>query len=323
LTGELNLQVNEPEARIWVDGEEVGRSSYRSVLPAGRRHVRVERPGFDPFDAWIEVEAGQVHAETIALRPTVAVLEAPTVAPDVENSNRLYGGLSLLGVLEPMGAGTPFESACDTLGATRCDADTPLGAGLGAYVGWFLDPLGLELALMGTAHVQEANVTFDGVNGSDINPVVATPEREEHFVIGRFGGGGAVRARFAYSAKIFRLWIAAGPGLVYRTMVFRRTTEAANGDTSTVAQPWIDYWSPLLSLEAGVQLRVTPTFGLSLGVTSWLESAGEDAKSRARNDTFLVNSKDEPTARQATPAYDLARGPQWFIGPMLGFNFGL
>jgi hypothetical protein len=34
--------------------------------------------------------------------------------------------------------------------------------------------------------------------------------------------------------------------------------------------------------------------------------------------------KDEKTApqQQATPAYDMASGIQWFLGPYLGLSFG-
>jgi hypothetical protein len=321
-SAELNIQVGSEQAQIWIDRELVGRGSSHSVLPAGRHHVRVENAGFDPFDGWVDLEAGQIRGETISLRRSVAVVTPPPVI-ELHSAEGVYGGVSILGVIQPASAGTPFEDACDTLGATTCDATSPLGAGLSGYVGWFLDPMGLEIALMGTAHVQTAEAQFDGEHGSEINPVVAAPEREEKFTIGRFGGAAALRGRVAYSTRVVRLWLAVGPGIAYRTMAFERKTETTAGDTSRVGQAWVNYWSPLLSLEAGVELRLTRSFGLSLGVTSWLENAGEMARTRARNDVALVDADKNPTALQSTPGYDLARGPQWFIGPLLGFNFGL
>jgi hypothetical protein len=243
-------------------------------------------------------------------------------APEARSLDGLYGGIALFGAFEPSGAGSTFDDACNTTGATSCSPKSPIGAGLTGYFGWLFDPLGLELALLASAHVDEPSAYFDGVHGSEINPLVAAPERTEKFTVGRFGGGAAIRGRLWFTLPNIRFTVAAGPGLAYRNIVFRRETTAEGGFSSNIAGSDISYFSPMVSLEAGAQLLVGKSFGLNLGIMSWFENASDNAKSKARTDTVLFKDEDTPPQQQATPAYDMASGTQWFLGPYLGVSFG-
>jgi hypothetical protein len=321
-SGELNIRIGDEQGTLYVDGQEVGQGSYRGTVPAGRHQLRVTRPGYEPYEAWVEVEAGQVRSETVSLRQSVVEVVPHGTSPEARSLDGLYGGLALFGAFQPSGAGTTFDDACDTTGATSCAPKSPIGAGITGYIGWLFDPLGLELGLLGSAHVDEPSTYFDGVHGSDINPLVAAPERDEKFTIGRFGGGAAIRGRLWYSLSRVRFTVAAGPGLAYRHIVFRRETTATNGYSSEHAGSDISYFSPMLSLEAGAQFLVGKSFGLTVGFLSWFENAGDDAKSDARTDTVLFRDEKSVPLQQATPAYDLANGVQWFIGPYLGLSFG-
>jgi hypothetical protein len=320
--GELNVRTSDEQGTLFIDGREVGQGSFRGAIPPGRHQLRVTRPGYETFEAWLDIEPGQVRAETVSLRQSVQEVVPAASPPDPGTKDGLYGGLQLFGAFQPSGAGTTFEDACDTTGATSCSPGGPLGAGLSGYLGWLFDPLGLELGLFGSAHVEESSASFDGVNGSEINPIVASPAREEKFTIGRFGGGASVRGRLWYSTPRVRFTVAAGPGLLFRSMAFERETEAVNGFTGRIAESGIDYLSPMLSLEAGAELRVSRTLALSLGVLSWFETASDNGKSAQRTDTVLLPEDDTPPVPHATPAYDLANGTQWFIGPYLGLAFG-
>ena len=104
--------------------------------------------------------------------------------------------------------------------------------------------------------------------------------------------------------------------------MFRRETTAVGGFSSNTAGSNISYFSPMLSLEAGAQLMVGKSFGLTLGLMSWFETASDNARSEARTDTVLFKDDKTPPQQQATPAYDMATGMQWFLGPYLGLSFG-
>lgn len=321
--GELNVRVGDEQGTLFVDGREVGQGSYRGTVSAGRHQLRVTRPGYEPYEAWVDVEAGQVRSETVSLRQSVVEMTDSFAATKTERSlDGLYGGVHLFGAFQPSGAGTTFEDACDTTGASSCSPKSPLGAGLNGYIGWLFEPLGLELALMGSAQVEEPSASFDGVHGSEINPLVASPAREEKFTIGRFGGGAAIRARLWYNLPLIRFTVAAGPGLAYRNLAFERETTTPDGYTGHIADAGIAYFSPMLSLEGGAIVMLGRSLGLSFGVMSWFETASDNAKSEARTDELLFRDSKSPPLPQATPSYDLANGPQWFFGPYLGLSFG-
>ena len=57
------------------------------------------------------------------------------------------------------------------------------------------------------------------MTGSDINPLVASPAREEAFTIGRVGGGGALRLRVLVPIDRFRVTGALGAGMAYRHLL--------------------------------------------------------------------------------------------------------
>jgi hypothetical protein len=235
----------------------------------------------------------------------------------------MYGGVLLLAAFSPGGSGSTPAGACDTTGATRCSPGSVLGGGLSGYVGWFFEPLGLEVALFGAGDVVQPVASFDGVTGSEINPILARPARDEEFTIGRVGGGAALRARFVHAVSRYRFTAALGPGLMYRALLMRRSTQSPDGYTGEFTDTQASYLSPMLSLELGAHVQLGAGTALSLGVTSWFEHAGDDAKTESSNSTYLY--RDGGTARvvQATPEYAVASGAQWLIGPFVGLQFGL
>jgi PEGA domain-containing protein len=320
--GELNVREQSEQASIYVDDELVGTGTFRGKVAPGRHRLRVTQPGFQSYETLVEVLPGQVHTETVALRQSVLGQAGVSSWTETPEADGLYGGVQLFAAFQPSGSGTTFEDACDTTGATSCDPGSPIGGGLAGYIGWMFTPLGLELALLLSGDVVQPEATFDGVTGSEINPILAAPARVESFNIGRVGGGAVLRARFTYAVSRFRLTAAAGPGLAYRYLALTRDTEAADGSTSEVASTGASYVSPMLSLEVAGQLRLGSKTALALGIVSWFEHAGDDVKSEARNNTVLFSPAGVPVAPQATPEYDMANGPQWFIGPFLGLAFG-
>jgi hypothetical protein len=318
--GSLEVRVETVKGEIFVDGEKVGEGTYKGELSVGEHQLRVTAKGYQPFEKAVTIVAGEVTAETVELRKATA----GEVKEDIERPwtfDGLYGGLQFIGMFGPAGSGNTLENACDVTGATSCDGGLPMGGGIGGYIGYAFAPVGLELLILGGGDIHRPHATFDGVTSSEVNPLVAQPARDEDFIIGRFGGGGAIRLRLLHPIDRFRITGAIGAGLAYRHMLLGRDGAAANGATSSVSPEGDGYLTGVLSVEVAAQVLLGGTTALALGFNMWLEHAGDGVATPADNNVFLIKDGEVP-APHATPAYDMASGTQLFIGPFLGLHFG-
>lgn len=324
--GRLEVRVEGGSGTIYIDGEKVGAGSFEGALAAGTHTLRVEEEGYEPYEAEVEVVAGDLRAETVTLRKKAAGQieppETPGESTDDPEHDGLYGGVQLAGAFLPAGAGSAFDDDCRTVGATRCSAGTTLGGALGLYIGYAFDPIGLELYARGSGDITEPTASFDGITGSDINPLLASPAREESFTVGRVGGGGAIRLRLLFPFEPLRVTTAIGGGLAYRQFLFARDTVAADGATGSVAPDVDGYLSGVLSVEVAAQLSVSESVALALGLDLWLEHAGDGVDSAPERESFLTGGSSGLPAPQATPAYGLATSTQLYLGPFLGLQFG-
>jgi hypothetical protein len=321
-TAQLRIQVEGEKGEISVDGETVGKGKYVGQLQPGRHSVRVTREGYEAYEKEMFLSAGEVRSESVTLKQTVGDVAAPGEEPASLALDGIYGGVQVLAAFVPQGSGTTFENACDSIGASDCSPGSVTAGGLSGYLGYMLDPVGIELAVLLTGDFSGPSATFDGVVGSEINPVVAEPARTETFTIGGFGGAAMARVRVATKVSRFRFDFAAGPGIAYRAFAMKRDTEAEDGRTGFYSDIGASYVSALLSLEASVGYELGGSTSISLGVTSWFEHAGDDTTSRPEERSVLTAIDGQAPTPHATPSYDLANGPQWFIGPFLGLAFG-
>ncbi len=319
--GTLEVRTEMPKSKISVDGKEVGTGSYTGELPAGEHDISVALDGYATATKKVTVVAGEVVAETITLRKaTAGAVVDKTEAP--WSFNGLYGGFQLAGMFEPTGSGNTLEDACAVTGATSCESGNPMGGAIAGYIGYAFSPIGLELFLLGGGDLVEPSATFDGVTGSEINPLVAQPAREESFIIGRFGGGGAARLRVLVPIDRFRITGAVGAGLAYRHMLLGRDTVAENGATSSTGNDDGEgYLTGVLSVEVAAQVLMAGTTSFVVGAALWLEHAGDGVTTPGEGNVFLTKDGEIP-APQATPSYEMASGTQFFIGPFLGLHFG-
>jgi len=319
--GTLEVRALPEEAQVSVDGQPAAKAPLRVEVAEGEHEITVTLDGYETVKKKVKVGAGEVFVETISLRKATA----GAVVEKIEKPwsfNGLYGGVQLIGMFEPAGSGNTLETSCDVTGATSCESGTPMGGGLGGFIGWAFAPIGLELFILGAGDAVFPKASFDGTTGSEINPLVASPAREEEFVIARFGGGGAARIRLLFPIDRFRITGAIGAGLAYRHMLLGRDTTAENGATSSVgAEGGEGYLSGVLSIDLGGQVLIAGTTSFMLGASLWLEHAGDGVPTAARDDILLTKDGEIP-APQATPSYDMAAGTQVFIGPYVGFQFG-
>lgn len=319
--GKLEVRTDPEKARVEIDGEAAGTAPVSRDLPAGEHRVVVKAEGYETVSKTVTVAAGEVFVETVTLRKATA----GTVVEKIEQPwsfNGLYGGFQLVGMFEPGGSGNTIEDSCEVTGATSCESGMPMGGGLGGFIGWAFAPVGLEVFLLGAGDVVQPKASFDGATGSDINPLVSSPAREEEFVIGRFGGGGAARIRLLFPVDIFRFTGAIGAGLAYRHLLLGRDTVAENGAESSTGNEGGDgYLTGVLSVDLGAEVVLVGSSAFMIGASLWLEHAGDGVTTPSRNDVFLTKDGAVP-APQATPSYAMASGTQVFIGPYLGFFFG-
>ncbi len=319
--GSLEIRTEHPKAKIAVDGGTPTEGNFKGELEDGEHEYTITLDGYQTVTKKITVAAGEVIVETVTLRKATAGSVAEKF--DVPWSfNGVYGGFQLVGMFEPTGSGNTLQSSCPVTGATSCEASGPMGGAIAGYVGYAFDPIGLEVFLLGGGDITEPSASFDGVTGSEVNPLVAAPAREEAFTIGRFGGGGAARLRLLFPVDRFRFTGAVGAGVAYRHMLLARETVAENGATSSTGNDdGTGYVTGVLSVELAAQVLMAGTSSFVVGFNLWLEHAGDGVATPAESDVFLTKDGEIP-APQATPAYDMASGTQLFLGPFLGFHFG-
>ena len=103
------------------------------------------------------------------------------------------------------------------------------------------------------------------------------------------------------------------------------TTDGTNRQDvfSPTESQGISYLSPAITAEAAIHLRVTQTVAFSLGMLMWAEHASASSTTTqppaSVREVAATNQVPSPIA---TPAYHLATGPQVFLGPFLGMEFG-
>lgn len=320
LTGKIEVRIKDEEGSVFIDGEKVGDGNWSGEIPIGEHELKVTRPGYEPFEKTIRVAADDVQVETVVLRKAA---EGDTLAEEDEGDwsfDGLYGGIKLSGSFFPIGTGNSLEDSCDALGATRCDSGFTGGGSLGGYIGYAFAPLGFEALLLAGGDVASPSATFDGVTGSEINPLVAAPARDESFTIGRVGGGGALRIRVLVPIDRFRVTGAVGAGMAYRHMLLARNTTADSGATNKYTDN-LGYITPVLSMELAGQVRIAGNTALAVGLDLWLEHAPSSTRSEPSGEQVLVTEGEIPSPL-FTPAYDLATGTQLYLGPFVGLQFG-
>jgi hypothetical protein len=321
-TARLEVKTSDAKGIIFLDGKPVAEGQFRGDIPAGAHLLEVKREGFDTYAKQIDLGDKQTYAETVTLtRPG-----GDAVGPAVEGERLLqgiYGGFGLTGVYLASGLGSELESRCSALGASKCDTPSSYGAGTFGYVGYTWNPIGFEVMLGGLFDGVTQRATFDGNTSSGQNPLVATPPRNERFTFIRFGGLGAIRARATMQNQHVRGSIAAGLGLSYKLMTMERKTTTADGTNMQdgyVPDP-VSYFSPAITVDASVQLRLGQTTSIALGFLVWAENAGTSTKTPADPKRFLGGGTGTP-APISTPEYHLASDAQIFIGPYIGMQFG-
>ncbi len=313
----VSVTTSDGKGVIYLDGVVKGEGTFKGDVAPGPHSVVVSRDGYQRFEKTLTLAEQQTWAETVTLSQTPSA-NAGTGEAD-HPYNGLYGGFGLAGMFGVGGMGTELETNCTTLGAATCNTPNAIGGGAFGYLGYTWDPVGFELVIAGMADQAKQSATFLATPGSSTNTIspAANPARTEDFSFLRIGVMGAIRARVAFQSHLLRGTISAGPGLSYRLMQMERdatATQSGKALDKYVPDP-VGYVSPGISADASLQIRLSPATAIAVGVTFWADNA-----SIAGNNASPPSPGHNPLI--PTPGYNIASGPQVYIGPFVGMHFG-
>jgi hypothetical protein len=320
----LVLHTSDGKGLITVDGVAAGEGAYSGDVTSGEHTFSVTRDGFKPATKTVTLGANETWAETVTLEP-IAVTVTTTTSGERPYEG-IYGGFGLAGALGVGGQGTELETNCDTLGATSCDTPSPTGGALFGYVGYTWNPVGFEVMLAGIADQTQQEAHFNGTGGTSGNLPFSDPARDEKFNFVRVGGIGAIRVRASTQGRLWRLTAAGGVGVSYRQlwMARRATATDGSGRIDGYFPSSEGYASPALTLEGAFQYRLSQTIAISVGLEMWADNAsiGGDVDSPPSPGHALVAPGNPTPAPIPTPEYHYATGPQVFLLPFIGMQFG-
>jgi len=327
----IQVRTNDGKGLIYIDSTVKGEGAFSGDVTPGPHTIVVTRDGYDRYEKSLTLGANETSAETVTLKPVASV--GASAASAERKIEGIYGGFGLMGLFGVGGMGTELETNCSTLGAASCSTPSPAGGGGFGYVGWTWDPVGFEVMLGGGADTTQQTAHFTGIAPSGAALPATNPARNETFTFVRAGGLGAFRVRATFQGNVIRGTVAAGLGFSYKLMLMKRdaTTTAEQPQLSTTYVPsTVSYVSPALTLEAAIHFRASPTIAIALGLELWAENAsiaGTNSVPAGQpeplgNLNSGANGSNAPLQAIPTPAYHLATGPQVFLGPFLGMQFG-
>lgn len=324
--GHVQITTSDGKGLIYLDGVVKGEGKFTADVPAGPHTVTVSRDGYQRFEKTMTLAERQTWAETVTLSQVAAAADQGGQAAHAYQG--LYGGFGLAGLFGVGGMGTTIETDCTTLGAATCSTPNTVGGGAFGYLGYTWDPVGFEFMIAGMGDGVSQSATYQATQqksaASSVLPA-ATPARTETFQFLRIGGVAAIRARVGFQSHLLRGTVSAGPGVSYRAMQMQRSAQANDGSgrSDTYAPGAVAYLSPALAADGSLQIRLGETTSIAVGVMFVADNAsiaGSNSAAPSSTHHFLGTSSNAVPI--PTPGYNLATGPQVYIGPFLGMQFG-
>jgi len=313
-----------PTAQIMLDGKVVGTGVFTAEIPAGTHKLVVTREGYQRF----EDEVVLAERETVARSVVLTLSDVVKTGGDDKSARKLegfYGGVGLMGVLLPAGNGSDPQTTCANKSATVTDCSNGIGSGGGLFffAGHHWDPIGLELLLGGSFDQQSTKIAYSGSNlgvGGGLGP---DPKRTEDFLIGRAGGFLLGRTRLSFQTNGVRGSFAVGVGASYRVSFLTRDTEGPAPLRDGFASNAVGSVSPALSLDGSIAPRLGERISLPIGIMMLAESPNAKIFGDQIPRTNPEGSRQlAPGVGLSTPSYQLAVGPQVYLGLYIAIMFG-
>jgi hypothetical protein len=316
----VQIRTSDGKGLVFLDGVVKGEGAFEGDTAPGPHSVVVTREGYDRYEKPFTLGPRETMAETVTLHPTASATAAAAAANAERAFQGVYGGFGFTALFGVSGLGTDLETSCQNLGAASCDTPKPFGGGLYGYVGYTWDPVGFELFLAGEGDSTTQTAHFDGT-ATQFSSLTG----QEQFQYVRGGGLAALRARATASfGSLLRGTIAGGVGLSIKEMqMVRHATASATTGQDAYVPSLVQYVSPAITVEASLALRASSTIAVSLGLVMWADNASIAGKNYVPPSSGRkLYSTAGPAEPIDTPEYHLATGPQVFLGPQLGMEFG-
>ncbi|MBX3185903.1 MAG: PEGA domain-containing protein [Labilithrix sp.] len=319
----LKISTNDGKGLVYIDGKLVGEGTFSADVPAGQHTIKITREGYDPFEETIDLKDKETLSRSVTLT-LVSKIETGPLQKEARPLEGLYGGFGLMPVFQPGGASSSMQRSCES--ATKpaelsaCDSGWGgAGGGLNGFIGYHWDPVGIEL--FGGGQYDHSGNTLSWA-ASSVDPGIGPdPARTEAFDLHRIGAFGAARIRVTFQGEKLRFTFAAGVGLAFKAMILTRESQViANSAIRNVHVPdGQSYLSPLVSLEPTMHYRLGPHTSVGLGLAILIESPNSFNQIPT---TPQDGSLRLGPSGHTTPPYEMARGPQVFVGPTIGMMFG-
>jgi hypothetical protein len=305
LTGRVQVDTHTTDASISVDGNPVGKGVWEGTLPPGEHTVNISAAGFRPYKRVFLVHPGETFVEDARLEN-----EGGGGAARYEG---IYSGLAVFGSLYPGGATNDLALACPS---APCDASTPFGGGLLVRVGYAFGWIAVEGVVLGAYDYSNLSLAYDGTLPAS-NPH-AGAARTEQYAFHRFGGGGTVGVRVTSKHPHVRFTGATSVGAIQRGNLYTRSTASTtSNEKDDYTSPTISYTAPLFLFELGVLAGWENGAKFHVAALGMLEVPTGSVLAPA------VGGRNLDNQALGTPALGLVSGTQFFVGPVLGFDFGM
>lgn len=323
----VKIGTSDGKGLIFLDGKLVGEGTFVAEIPSGIHKLKITREGYDPFEEDIAVVDKQALSRTVTLKLVSKIETGPMQA--FERLEGIYGGFNLLGMFTPGGTQSQMQIDCENRASIpelrSCDAGSGFGGGLGGFVGYHWDPVGMELFLAGSFDQRTITNEYGAANTDPgIGP---DPARNEEWNIRRAGFVAMGRIRVTWQTPKLRVSLAAGVG-VSRRIFFadRDTRDPVNPDIRDVyVSESSGYWSPIVGIEPGIYWRAGSSVAIGGGFQAFLDAPatfmsgnreGENPRTSAEGNHRLAGRG------LSTPSLDVASNTQIYLGPFIGMMFG-
>jgi hypothetical protein len=266
LDASLRVEPTPANARLFIDGVEVGNGIWEGRLASGNHRVEIVAPGFLSTRRDVRLSSGQKEVERVALERDLENPMWKSFRPHIYVE--ALAGLAL--------ARSFAGSADEACGGGDCsDRSRPFGFLAGARGGYQLTPaLGVELTL-GYLRLKE-KVTRTKTAQADV-PTRSTDYHDQTTVSGPFA---AVSASYQFLEKTpitARVWAGAMRGRAAfenRGKFSGTVTQAGTGETFafsesvSIPEESKNIWIPFVGPEIRVGYRVSPRFMFDGGIAA-------------------------------------------------------
>jgi hypothetical protein len=334
----LAVTVNTPDADISIDGKLVGKGGLQQPVSAGRHVLTVAKVGYATYKKDFVVADGEKVVESVALLP-------PSVAAGVapHDWTGFYEQFTLLGIFGPT---TPQNDITKGTGydpsVTSVNSNKAAGGGLNVGVGYSLGIVGFEGSFMFTVDHSSAHATtsappfggamgsmpggsaqhpnpgttggYDQMAGGVAGPTTNFYPYTENYDFYHVGGDLTVGARVMPKIETVRPTLAIAGGMAIKAACYNRGVAGPLAD-NTVGCNFVTYLAPALKIDGGIELGSTPGTRFYLSLLFLAEFSRS------------VSAGIPPTPAGApinfpSPQINVVTGPEFYLGPMLGMQFG-